>query len=58
MSGEEGGGKNPKVKTRGTELPTDGPDHTTIGRRDIIVIKDRIPGQLVHSTGANMSVMV
>ena len=25
----EGGGKNPQVKTRGDQLPTDGPDHTT-----------------------------
>ena len=24
-----GGGKNPQVKTRGDQLPTDGPDHTT-----------------------------
>ena len=23
------GGKNPQVKTRGDQLPTDGPDHTT-----------------------------
>ena len=27
--GGEGGGKNPQVKTRGDQLPTDGPDHTT-----------------------------
>ena len=25
----EGGGKNPQVKTRGDQLRTDGPDHTT-----------------------------
>ena len=25
----EGGGKPPQVKTRGDQLPTDGPDHTT-----------------------------
>ena len=25
----EGGGKTPQVKTRGDQLPTDGPDHTT-----------------------------
>ena len=24
-----GGGKKPQVKTRGDQLPTDGPDHTT-----------------------------
>ncbi len=28
-AGGEGGGKNPQVKTRGDQLPTDGPDHTT-----------------------------
>ena len=27
--GGEGGGKKPQVKTRGDQLPTDGPDHTT-----------------------------
>ena len=27
--GGEGGGKKPQVKTRGNQLPTDGPDHTT-----------------------------
>ena len=27
--GGGGGGKNPQVKTRGDQLPTDGPDHTT-----------------------------
>ena len=27
--GGEGGGKPPQVKTRGDQLPTDGPDHTT-----------------------------
>ena len=27
--GREGGGKNPQVKTRGDQSPTDGPDHTT-----------------------------
>ena len=27
--GGEGGGKNPQVKTRGDQLPTGGPDHTT-----------------------------
>ena len=26
--GGEGGGKNPQAKTRGDQLPTDGPDHT------------------------------
>ena len=39
--------KPPQVKTRGDQLPTDGPDHTT-----------RPKGQLVCSTGANVSVMV
>ena len=28
------------------------------GRKDIIPVKGKIPGQLVHSTGANVSVMV
>ena len=27
--GGEGGRKKPQVKTRGDQLPTDGPDHTT-----------------------------
>ena len=39
--GGEGGGKNPQVKTRGDQLPTDGPDHTT----DIIPVRGRIPGR-------------
>ena len=42
--GGEGGGYSSQVKTRGPELPTDGPDHTT-GRRDIIPVKGRIPGR-------------
>ena len=28
-AGGEGGGKTPQVKTRGDQLPTDSPDHTT-----------------------------
>ena len=28
-AGGEGGGKTPQVKTRGGQLPTDGPHHTT-----------------------------
>ena len=27
--GGEGDGKKPEMKTRGDQLPTDGPDHTT-----------------------------
>ena len=39
--------KAPQVKTRGPELLTDSPDHTTRqpGRRDIIQVKGRIPGR-------------
>ena len=39
--------KAPQVKTRGPELLTDSPDHTTRqpGRRDIILVKGRIPGR-------------
>ena len=29
VGGGEGGGKNPQVKTRGHQLPPDGPDHPT-----------------------------
>ena len=41
------GAKAPQVKTRGPELLTDSPDHTTRqpGRRDIILVKGRIPGR-------------
>ena len=28
--GGEGGGKNPQVKTRGHQSPSDGPDNSTI----------------------------
>ena len=56
----EGGGKNPQVKTRGDQLPTDGPDHTTT---DGTSFQSRVEfqadnAQLVRSTGANVSVMV
>ena len=48
----EGGGKKPQVKTRGHRSwsPSDGPDHSTIGQRDTIPIKGRIPGWL-HPIG-------
>ena len=42
--GGEGGGKNPQVKTRGDQLPTDDPAIQP-GRRDIIPVKGRIPGR-------------
>ena len=29
VGGGEGGGKSPQVKTRGHQLPSDGPDHST-----------------------------
>ena len=29
VGGGEGGGKNPQVKTRGHQSPSDGPDHST-----------------------------
>ena len=62
-----GGGKGreeakaPQSKTRGLELPTDGPDHTTrpkghhSGQARVEFQADNT--QLVCSTGANVSVM-
>ena len=51
MGGGEGWGvgreeaKAPQVNTRGPELPTDVPDHTTRPPKDIIPGKGRIPGR-------------
>ena len=60
--GGEGGGKNPQVKTRGDQLPTDGPDHT-YNQAEGTSFWSRVEfqadnAQLVRSTGANVSVMV
>ena len=44
VGGEEGGGKNPQVKTWGHQLPSDGPDHTQLDRKDTIPVEGRIPG--------------
>ena len=59
--GGEGGGKNPQVKTRGDQLPTDGPDHTTY-QAEGTSFRSRVEfqadnAQLVRSIGANVSVM-
>ena len=57
--GGEGGGKNPQVKTRGDQLHTDGPDHTTRpkGHHRSGVEFQADNAQLVRSTGANVSVI-
>ena len=52
--------KLPQVKTRGDQLPTDGPDHNqaegTSFRSRVEFQADN--AQLVRSTGANVSVML
>ena len=60
--GGEGGGKNPQVKTRADQLPTDGPDHA-YNQAEGTSFWSRVEfqadnAQLVRSTGANVSVMV
>ena len=52
--------KPPQVKTRGDQLPTDDPDHTTRpkGHHSGRVEFQADNAQLVHSTGANVSVML
>ena len=45
VGGGEGGGKTPQVKTRGHQLPPDGPDHST-RPRDTIPVEGRTPGWL------------
>ena len=55
--GVRGGVVAPQVNTRGPELPTDGPDHTTRPKEHQIEFQvDNI--QLVRSTGAKVSVIV
>ena len=53
--------QNPQVKTRGDQLPTDGPDHTTDQAEGTSfwsgVEFQADNAQLVRSTGANVSVM-
>ena len=54
--------KPPQVKTRGDQLPTDGPDHTTRPAEGTS-FRSRVEfqannAQLVRSTGANVSVML
>ena len=51
VGGGEGGGKTPQVKIQGHQSPSDGPDHSTIDRRDTIPVKGRILGWL-HPIGA------
>ena len=41
--GGEGGGKNPQVETQSHQSPSDGPNYSTIGQRDTIPVKGRIP---------------
>ena len=53
--------KPPQVKTRGDQLPTDGPDRI-YNQAEGISFWSRVEfqadnAQLVHSTGANVSVM-
>ena len=50
--------KPPQVKTRGDQLPTDGPDHTTRPKGHHSVESQAGNAQLVRSTGANVSVMI
>ena len=49
--------KPPQVKTRGNQLPTDGPDHTSRPFQSRVEFQAG-NAQLVRSTGANVSVMV
>ena len=58
MEGGKGRGKPSQVKTRGPELPTDGPDHATRPKGHHSVEFQADNTQLVRSTGVDMSVMV
>ena len=61
VEGGEGGGKTPQVKTRGHQLPSDGPDHSTRLKGHHFQSRVEFQAgytQLACSTGANVSVMV
>ena len=58
MGGGEGGGKTSQVKTQGHQSPSDGPDHSTRPKGHHSSRVQAGYTQLVHSTGANVAVMV
>ena len=59
MGGRRGGlvGREEEVKTRGDQLPTEGPDHTTRPKGYHSVEFQADNDQMVRSTGANVLTM-